>query len=239
MTQLVKLDEESKGPGCYLVSAFWALLGIIIVKKFWPDVIPFSWFEFWKLNIGIWGFLQVAWPFFLWGIVFSGISATIANDREREQDTEAFFLTDVIKSTIAGVFEEISFRWLIFYSAIAGALLSNWLIFGFAGHGFEHWFHYTVQAPLANFVTLGLLTNIFYGNLPWTVGAAMIYSNGKFRGGHTYQGIVGWVNSWFAGMFLFYLMFTYGLIASIIVHFLYDFFIDITVYVVFVIKRMS
>jgi hypothetical protein len=33
------------------------------------------------------------------------------------------------------------------------------------------------------------------------------------------------VNSWFLGMVLFYIMFHYGLLSAIIVHFIYDFII--------------
>ena len=53
----------------------------------------------------------------------------------------------------------------------------------------------------------------------------MLYTNAFFRDGHRYQGPIGVLNSWFAGMFLFWIMFTYGLPAAILVHFMYDFLI--------------
>ena len=91
--------------------------------------------------------------------------------------------------------------------------------------------------PVVNFLTLGHLQPYLLGSLGWAVGAAIISSNGKFRDGHAYQGLFGWINAWFCGMFFFYLMFTYGILASIIVHFLYDILIFIVVYLDAVIER--
>jgi hypothetical protein len=56
-------------------------------------------------------------------------------------------------------------------------------------------------------------------------GAALLSSNGRFRDGHLYQGTIGWIDAWFCGMILFYIMFKWGLFAAIIVHFFYDFFL--------------
>ena len=57
---------------------------------------------------------------------------------------------------------------------------------------------------------------------PWFVGAALLSANAMFRNGHKYQGPIGIVNSWYIGMFLFWIMFQFGLIVAIIVHILYD-----------------
>ena len=56
----------------------------------------------------------------------------------------------------------------------------------------------------------------------WAVGAAVISANAFFRDGHKYQGILGVLNSWFAGMFFFWMMFAHGLWAAMVVHFTYD-----------------
>lgn len=45
------------------------------------------------------------------------------------------------------------------------------------------------------------------------------------RNGHAYQGWFGTINSWFLGLYFFYIMLTHGLLAAIVVHFTYDFII--------------
>ena len=74
----------------------------------------------------------------------------------------------------------------------------------------------------SSFLTLGTIDNILYHPFGWFVGAGIILANAKFRDGHKYQGKFGFINSWFIGMYLFWLMFEYGLVACIVIHFLYD-----------------
>ncbi|HMO22056.1 MAG TPA: hypothetical protein PKC98_13950, partial [Candidatus Melainabacteria bacterium] len=65
----------------------------------------------------------------------------------------------------------------------------------------------------------------------------LISANSRFRDGHKYQGFLGWVNSWFLGMVFFYMTLTYGLVAAIAVHFLYDMIIFLVIYIDMVIER--
>ena len=80
-----------------------------------------------------------------------------------------------------------------------------------------------VWGPLVDWTTFGYLTKHIFSETGWYVGAAMLYSNAFFRDGYKYQGLMGVINSWFIGMFLFWVTFNYGLPAAILIHFLYDF----------------
>lgn len=96
-----------------------------------------------------------------------------------------------------------------------------YLVFGLPP-GIPEWFHLNVWGPLADIFTGGFLHDTLFHPAGWAVGAAVIYANAFFRDGHKYQGIIGVVNSWFLGMFFFYLMLNHGLLAAILVHFAYD-----------------
>jgi len=219
-------EKKEKKSGCYLTTAISTMVFVVLIKLLWPNSIPFKLFEFWRFN-GSWvDVFRTSWPLLFWGIGFTAIaSAVTRNDPKENRHPGLFFTFEGISSVIAGVFEEISFRWMIFYGAIIGAIVSNFLFFGFLGFGIPEWIFNNIAGPVANFLTLGYLKEYLFGPLGWTVGAAIISANGKFRDGHMYKGIIGWINSWFGGMFFFYLMFTYGLLASILIHFLYDIFI--------------
>ena len=128
-------------------------------------------------------------------------------------------------SACAGFFEELFFRWLLFFFAIITAQVMNFLFFGWLGFGLAEFLAEALFCPLADFFTLGYLNEYLFHPSGWFVGAALLASNGNFRDGHSYQGFTGLVNSWFCGMVFFYITFKYGLFAAMIVHFFYDFFL--------------
>lgn len=230
--------SEKKGEGCYVYTAISAFFVVLIFEQFWPEVIPFTLLEFWTLKAPLMEVLQVATPVFAWAAGASiFFSVTQRNNPKLNANAEIILPMGCLISTWAGVFEEIAFRWLIFYEQIIAYKFINWLIFGFAGFGIAEWWHLHISAPIANFFTLGALEPILFGSFGWAVGAAIITSNGKFRNGHAYQGPIGFINSWFLGMFFFYLMFQYGIVASIIVHFLYDLIIYVVKYADAAIER--
>lgn len=104
---------------------------------------------------------------------------------------------------------------------LAGLPLMTYLIFGLPPQ-IPEWFHMNVWGPLANWTTFGALQDYIFHPTGFAVGAAMLYANAFFRDGHKYQGFFGVLNSWFLGMFFFYIMLHHGLPAAILVHFLYD-----------------
>lgn len=238
MTEKKETEKQKKGEGCYLIAAVMALFVVGLVKIFWPDFIPFTFFEFWYFKGSLAEVFRAAWPVFAWGIVVNIIVAVKdIKDRELVKNAEAFLTLGGCISIFAGVFEELSFRWILFYSAIIGAKVSNFLFFGWAGFGIGEWVYTNIAGPVANFFSLGALEPWLFGTLGWAVGAAIIGANGNFRKGHEYQGWFGSINSWFIGMFFFYIMFNYGLLAAVLVHFLYDMFIFVVHYFDAVVER--
>jgi hypothetical protein len=116
---------------------------------------------------------------------------------------------------------------------------TNRLMFGWGGR--EGWlkaFNEDILLPLADWATLHKMSEyLTVTDGQWLIPAAILYANASFRDGHKTPKqllkdktrlervlIVAFpmVNSWYAGMFLFYVMFSYGLFAAIVVHALYD-----------------
>lgn len=90
------------------------------------------------------------------------------------------------------------------------------------------WVYDVSLLPIADWASFGKMTHILYQPGGWAVGAAVVSANAFFRDGHKYQGLLGIVNSWYIGLVLFWVMFTYGVWPSMVVHFLYDFLIFAT-----------
>lgn len=215
---MAKKDEESS----FIKKAAWAAVFLVIWQNL-TDAIPFSTFEFWAIKGTPWQWLGSAWPWFVWATCVN----TVGYILQRNNATSDLTPKEVLKggflvSLWAGVMEEICFRWLIFLNAIVSVKILNWLLLGFADYGIPEWLYLHILGPVANFFTLGNLTPYLFHAESWAVGAAMLGANAMFRDGHKYQGKFGWIHSWFAGMFLFWMMFTYGLVAAITIHFLYD-----------------
>ncbi len=230
--------ESHKYQAGYVTAAVVSFLFAAVVKDLFPGVIPFGLFQFWHTTGTVGDWLGTAWPVLAWGAGLTALASLVTrNTREQNRNAERFLEAGWFVSLRAGVLEEASFRWAIFMAKIVGLTVVNWLIFGFLGFGVPEWLQIHIFGPVANFLTLGLLHDQLANPANWVVGAAMLSANALFRDGHKYEGLFGWVNSWFIGMFFFYLMFTYGLIASILVHFLYDALIFTVQYVDRVIER--
>lgn len=234
-------SEKEQSEGCFVLVAFIALILAAIVCTFLPHkVIPFSLFHFWKINGSLWEALKISWIPFVWGAGFTLVVALCTkNSYHDNMNAEKHMLRGLLISIWAGVAEEICFRWLIFYGAIITLKFANFILFGFIGLGIiEHVYLY-ITGPIANLLTLGFLNDILFNGFGWAVGAAVTVSNAQFRDGHKYLGLIGYINSWFLGMFFFYLMFHYGLPAAILVHFLYDLFIFAVRYIDMVVERSA
>jgi hypothetical protein len=230
--------ERSTKQRCYLVEAFVAFFVVALIEWIWPNATPFTFFGLWHMEGSVLQWLYAALPIFAWG---AGVTAWRAfrtyNEPEQNRHAEVILAGGFAISLWAGVMEEICFRWLIFLKAIIAALVVNYIFFGFLGFGVLEWLTVNLLAPVANFFTLGSLANYLANPAMWSVAAGMIAANGFFRDGHKYQGKFGWINSWFLGMYFFYIMLTFGLPAAILVHFLYDMLIFAVVYVDLAIER--
>ena len=209
----------------YISEAISGLIIVLIVEKFWPEVIPFTMGEFWVTSGRFVDWFLTSWPFFAWAFGFTflllaakGKDAMINMPMSAKQMRNFGFII----SSWAGFMEEITHRWLIFLGGIVTVKIANFFFFGFLGFGIPEWFHMHLFGPIANFVTLGHLEDFIFHPVSWAVGASMLSANALFRDGHSYQGIFGWLNSWIFGFMMFYLLFQYGLWACIIIHFAYD-----------------
>lgn len=202
------------------------------IKLLSPSAIPYDLFHFWKFEGTVGEVLSASWGIFVWGTIATAFLALRArNDHKDNQRAESYFLQGTILSLWAGITEEIGFRWLYFYLLIPAYLLSSHLLFGL-----PEWIYRNIGGPISNILTLGALEPfLLQGN--WAVGAALVQVNIRFQDQHKYLGLIGWLNSWFIGMFMFYLMFHFGLLAGILVHAIYDFLIFLVYYLDALIER--
>ncbi|MBX4189416.1 hypothetical protein KW785_02370 [Candidatus Parcubacteria bacterium] len=222
-------DSEKEGESWssqFLGKLFKSLVILPIIMWIWPNVVPFKFFQFWKARGSLVEWCMAAWPVLVWAVVVNIMFCLFV--RKEDPDPVETVVKGFFVSLWAGLSEELTFRWLFFFLGIVGAKITNFFFFGFLGLGIPAWFQNHVMGPIVNFVTFGHLEHYIFNPAGWAVGASMIATNAFFRDGHDYQGIFGWLNSWCVGMFLFWIMFTYGLPAAIVIHFLYNFLIDLT-----------
>lgn len=224
-----------------VVFAVWALLAfgaLWLIQLIWPNMFPMEFLYFWQSRGNVWEWLSASWPLLLWGVVVTTLaSITSMNFIVHNTYAERQFGLHTLMSFRAGLFEEILFRWLYVFGGVLTVKLSNILFFGWLGFGVPEWFQINVAGPVANFFTLGALSSIFTNPATWVTGAAVLSANAAFRDGHKYLGWFGYINSWFAGMFLFVLLFKYGILACILVHFAYDALIGVVRYIDMAIER--
>lgn len=216
----------------YLTLAAIGFIFILATKVFIPGAIPFDTFQVWEAKGTFWEVFQTSWFAFAWaGAVTTFVCAVTRNDWFKNLNAEAYLERGLLISIIAGVTEEISFRWIFFYSSIALVQGLNWILFGWTGHGLLEWLFVNVLGRGANVLTFHGLSFYLVGGAAWSVGAGILAANGFFQNGHRYLGTFGYVNSWFVGMLFFRIMLLHGIVAAIAVHFLYDMLIFVIQYI--------
>jgi len=89
-----------------------------------------------------------------------------------------------------------------------------------------YWF-YQFLVWVIHFTTLTLMDPVLYGGHQTLLIFGAVVANSWFRDGHKYQGPLGLVNSWYAGMVLLYATVIYGLWTAVVVHALYDIVISV------------
>ncbi len=238
-TEQAKLSDED--PRSLFWHSLWVLVVTAILTHFWPNLIaPYTLFSLWHSTDTVTTWLCTSWPVFAWGWgVTIAVSVLSKNSRYENSKAEENFAAGLGVSVMAGFLEEICFRWLSFLSGIISAIVVNWLFFGWAGFGVVQWLVVNLLGPVANFFTISLLSDPLTNPALWATGSAILGANAAFRDGHKYLGWFGYLNSWFIGMFFFYLMFRFGLPAAILVHFFYDAGIFFVRYLDNVIERAS
>ncbi len=222
----------------FIISAFFAAIVVALVKNFAPGLIPYGAFEFWTTHGTVTEWLIAGLPIFAWGAAVTTVFAIVRqNTPEQNRYAEGLLLMSGLGNVRAGVVEELCYRWLIFLSSMFWVRVSNFILLGFIGWGIPEHLFIWIFRPLADFVTLHGLHDQLYHPSGWAIGAAMLATNAFFRNGHKYQGWFGWINSWFLGMFFFWIMFRFGLPAAMLVHFSYNMVISLIVYVKAVLGR--
>lgn len=121
-----------------------ALVGVWAFSWFFPDFFNYSY-----MSWGGWDKVLRFWPSYAWVIVVSGI---LASNEEPEYSTEtsAIFRVSILTSILAGIWEELAYRWIFICYAMILIVVSNW-IFG-AGIGWIITIAFTVGA-------IGLILN--------------------------------------------------------------------------------
>jgi hypothetical protein len=122
-------------------------------------------------------------------------------------------------SVHAGFFEEVTYRWFVFYAAMVMVPFFNTIT-----GGLVHIINEYILLPAANICTFGALHAQLYGPYGWMFGAAIVFASIRFSDAHANQ--YQQINAWFLGMVFFWLMFNYGLWAAIVAHILYDLCVD-------------
>lgn len=203
----------------YLLYAAVSGVFLWFLYQFWSHDILMSFHDIQGIGLSADGLHRV-WFIFAWAFgatLLFGIVMRVADTDARESSRTVDVLKGWWISINAGVFEEIIWRWMVFFSAMVMLRLVNFVTFGLC-----KWFYVHALIPLANFFTLHALDAQLHDPRSWVVGAAIVSASMDFRDKHEYLGIIGWVNSWFIGMVMFWLVFHYGLLTAIVAHIVYD-----------------
>lgn len=221
--ETVSLSYGALTWGFILQTLYWGA-GFLILNWIWGDMVLVKFHDIWNHNPDVWGGIKAVWFIFLWGGGFTLVASLIKINTPRTHAADEILMFGMWASVNAGIFEEFLYRWLRFGIAMVILPFVNFLLFGWIPgfHGLIHVLYGSILAPIANIATFGALSEWLFHPASWTIGAAMISANGRFRAAHFANGWIGWINSWFGGMVLFWVMFNYGLVTAITVHILYD-----------------
>jgi hypothetical protein len=199
-----------------------------IIQLIFPTAIELPLLYYWHYEEILIGILK-SWPIFLWAFIVTLLALILISEDTLKtknifyahfaSDESSLFQCFMI-SLLIGISEEITYRWLVFYSHIILNKIINFCLFGW-----PKFFYLNIEAPIINTIFLNRLRWLLYDQVHWSIGSAAIISNAKFRNEHWYLGLFGYFNSWCFGFFEFWIMINYGLPAAICSHAFYDFII--------------
>lgn len=216
---LKKLRQIALSGNPVLDLALMFIIGIIIARLILPfQAIPFVFEYFWPAQGTFWQALWSCWPLFAVGFALNlWKMATTTNPPEVQSTASSVPWSGFLTSVSAGVLEEITFRWVLFY----GFMGLIWMVANVFFPGLEFW----VRDNLSWLTTLLIGDNTALLEVVgvWTLPLAFLLSNFKFQQGHLYQGLTGFIFSWFGGFFFARVFFQYSLFYAIVIHFLFDF----------------
>jgi hypothetical protein len=207
-----------------------AAVFLVLVEWRWPQLIPIRLNQFWHWGLGG-PWQQIAgdvWPIFAVGAAVCVVGMLLKLDKVRELAAElevagcAWLPVQLLRTPILAAWEEFLYRWLLFYAFIAACAVADSAL-RLVGLGVVEAAYTHVVGPIADFFTLHKVHFALFGPWGWTVGAAVILANGRFRRDHAYQGVLGLIWSWFVGMGFSLVVFRYGILAAILVHTVYNY----------------
>lgn len=124
----MKKEAAVDSPEFYVKLVILAIV-LLTVKHFWPDLIPFKEFELLFLDFSFEKLATIPWPLLLvTPVLFIIARLTTTSSRLNNLDIVYNIKTKLWTAFKAGIFEEISFRWIGFYYLILGFSLDNLLI---------------------------------------------------------------------------------------------------------------
>lgn len=202
----------------YLISFAGAWITFEVLAFFWGDLVLLQFDDLrapqgTSMSDGI----AKVWWIFLWAFTINLLIGILHHDTPRPEEPGLALLKGAWVSVNAGVFEELIYRWLVFFNVMILIPFFDLITFGLWG-----WMYREALVPLANWTTFGALEPQLLDHPNWVFGAAIVSASIGFRDAHKYMGWFGWINAWFGGMVLFWLMFNYGIGTAIVVHILYD-----------------
>lgn len=199
----------------YVLTFMLTGLVLLVLALFWGDELLMSFSDLTVGEASGDGLGQV-WFIFVWALAVTLTLLAIRGRGYSYTSRPIRLVKGMWISLNAGVFEELIFRWLLFFIAMIMLPFFNIITFGLV-----KWLYVELFIPVANFFTFGALEPHLMGS-SWVLGAAIISVNADFRDGHKYLGTLGWVNSWFIGMVMFYLVLNYNIQTAIVAHVAYD-----------------
>lgn len=107
---------------------FVAGLGVLLITLLFPDFLGYHY-----LHWGGWESVWRFWPMFAWCVSIATISCLFDNNVIRKNDNHLILRYSIWTSMVAGIWEELGFRWIFVYYAAILLMFFNW-VFG-AGIG--------------------------------------------------------------------------------------------------------
>jgi len=160
--------------------------------------------------------LASVWFIFVWGTVGTLLLTKLFGRDDYSYESRGVrVLRGWWVSLNAGVFEEFVYRAWLFLIVMPVLQFVNFITFGLVEWVYSWWL------PVVNWATFGALEpQLLHSG--WLLGAAISMAASMFSDAHKYLGWIGYINSWFLGMIMFFLVFNYGLLTAIVAHVLYD-----------------
>lgn len=196
-------------------------LFVLKVQDKYGNFAEFELFEFWHTKGHFTAWFASIWFIFIWAVVGT-TAGCLRCTYDEDYNPEEAYIENLLSSLRSGIFEEALFRWSGFLLAITVANLANKASMDLYNHPLIEKIQLTVLGPATNFMSFDTMQDYLVNPENWTIGAGIVLSNAVFFFLHRQNGILNMINSWFMGLIFFFLLLTYGLIAAMAVHVVFN-----------------